>query len=102
MATLMKHFNDCLSTEADSILGDSSTHCSMNNNNHGATSSSVIPDDIWDAMADIDLVRKELLSQAAVADLSKSSASLRSSGGSGSNAGRVGRRRGSGRPSWHL
>ncbi|KAL7548775.1 hypothetical protein ACHAWF_017250 [Thalassiosira exigua] len=74
VGTLMKHFNERMTSakEADDI-GDSQH------------SSSVIPVEIWDAMADIDLVRKELLSQAAIAaiDHARSSRSLRSSNNSG-------------------
>jgi len=93
VSTLLKHFNDRLSTKVDYVPTDGGP---VSN----GQSSSVIPDDIWDAMAEIDLVRKELLSQAAIAsmDARSSSTSIRSSENSGT--GRSGRRRG--RPSWHL
>jgi hypothetical protein len=75
--TLMKHFNDRLSTNADTTA-NSETEDPISQ----LHSSSIIPDQIWDAMADIDLVRKELLSQAAIASIDFSNSSLKSSGNS--------------------
>ena len=75
--TLMKHFKDRLSTNADTNAG-SETEDPISQ----LHSSSIIPDQIWDAMADIDLVRKELLSQGAIASIDFSNSSLKSSGNS--------------------
>jgi hypothetical protein len=74
VGTLMKHFNERMTSGKEAGDIEDSQH-----------SSSVIPVEIWDAMADIDLVRKELLSQAAIAaiDHARSSRSLRSSNNSG-------------------
>jgi len=75
VSTLLKHFNDQLSVEADYVPKDGGPMIN-------SQSSSVIPGEIWDAMADIDLVRKELLSQAALATMVDSSTYFRSSGNS--------------------
>jgi len=83
VATLMKHFDERLSTEEEGGP-------SIGNSQH---SSSVIPDEIWDAMADIDLVRKELRTQAANQyDHARSCSSLRSSANSASSTNRRGRK----------
>ncbi|KAL9182512.1 hypothetical protein ACHAXT_013164 [Thalassiosira profunda] len=96
VGVLMKHFNEKLSTDADAVAEEGS----------GLHSSSVIPSAVWDALADIDLVRKELLSQSAIAAIghSRSHSSLRSPGSSeGSGSQRpTHRSSGSRRTSWQL
>ncbi|KAL7463919.1 hypothetical protein ACHAXS_004270 [Conticribra weissflogii] len=67
--TLMSHFNEKID-EADSESGG------LGDSHKSALSGSVIPDSIWEAMAEIDLVRKELLQQSAMESLSKSDRSL--------------------------
>jgi TBC1 domain family protein 5 len=68
VASLMKHFNDQICAHAD-------TNGVRPNNQHQPI---MIPEDIWDAMADIDQVRKDLMAQCATEQLDKapSSASL--------------------------
>jgi len=80
VSILMKHFDERMSTEANDALGDSAH--SINNNNR---SCNIVPDRIWNAMAEIDSVRKELLLQAAMTtyDHGRSCSSLRSSANSG-------------------
>ena len=94
VATLMKHFNDSLG----------GSHHSIGSSQH---SSPVIPDEIYHAMADIDRVRKELLTQAALASMSdtrscSSSAApiIRSELSRLRSSGTRGRRRGT--PPWHM
>lgn len=83
--TLMRHFNEQMVSRTDlaeddgSLLGIGS---SLNSNaNCHVSSKNIIPDEIWDAMAEIDRVRKELLHQDALTamDHARSCSSLRSS-----------------------
>ena len=65
---LMKHFNERLNTDAD----DNSTSASAGGqslSNTAAQTSTVVPDDIWGSLADIDRVRKELMQQDAITAL---------------------------------
>lgn len=63
VAALMKHFHEQIGTQADIP--------STNNGNISGTShhAATIPEEIWHAMADIDQVRKDLLSQSATEKL---------------------------------
>ena len=73
--TLMSHFHDQISS--DDVDSSPREHGSL-----GPTQDGLIPDRIWDALADIDLVKKDLLCHAALGPLeSSSSKSHRSSGG---------------------
>ena len=67
VATLMKHFHEQMRAQAD-VLQD---------NNSGIPpplcQTLMIPEEIWHAMADIDQVRKDLLSQSATEKLDRSS-----------------------------
>ncbi|KAL7541659.1 hypothetical protein ACHAXR_011116 [Thalassiosira sp. AJA248-18] len=78
---LMAHFNERLSFAANAA---SAPEDDIGNSLHSGHS--MLPPEIWNAMADIDLVKKELLTQAALTsmDLARSSTSLRSSGNSAS------------------
>lgn len=73
----MKHFNDQISARAKEFADLSprtprTPKTPRGEDNHRTTThvdmdpSSVIPDDVWEAMADIDSVRKELLMQNAM------------------------------------
>lgn len=67
--TLMSHFNEKID-EADTESGG------LGDSHKSVLSGSIIPDSIWEAMAEIDLVRKELLQQSAIESLSRSDRSL--------------------------
>ena len=78
VATLMKHFNDRL----DVSLKEEGPTLGSSYHSGGDFSVPTIPEEIWDAMADIDCVRKELITQAALVSMSdsKSCSSFRSEG----------------------
>jgi len=95
--TLMRHFNERMISGADLAEDDGmglggSSHNNIDYSQH--SSSNIIPDEIWDAMAEVDRVRKELLHQDALTsmDHAKSSSSLKSSINSGSSRRRRSRR----------
>ena len=71
IATLMKHFNDQIHARANEFayMSPKGDEC---NANLDMNLSTIIPNDVWDAVADIDLVRKELLTLYAVDCLEKS------------------------------
>jgi hypothetical protein len=64
--TLMKHFHEQMRAESDTPPGGHST----------GSRRPLIPEEVWHAMADIDQVRKDLLSQSATEKLEKSPSSL--------------------------
>ncbi|KAL7513888.1 hypothetical protein ACHAXN_011613 [Cyclotella atomus] len=68
--TLMKHFHEQMRAQSDTPP--------PNNNSAHSTGSHrpMIPEEVWHAMADIDQVRKDLLSQSATEKLDKSPSSL--------------------------
>jgi hypothetical protein len=66
----MKHFHEQMRAQSDTPP--------PNNNSAHSTGSHrpMIPEEVWHAMADIDQVRKDLLSQSATEKLDKSPSSL--------------------------
>jgi len=95
--TLMRHFNERMISGADMSVEDGmglggSSHNNIDYSQH--SSSNIIPDEIWDAMAEVDRVRKELLQQDALVsmDHARSCTSLKSSINSGSSRRRRSRR----------
>merc|ERR1712176_614622 len=83
VGTLMGHFNERMVSVTNLVEDDGSLLSSSLNNigNSQVSSNDIIPDEIWDAMAEIDRVRKELLHQDALTamDHARSCSSLRSS-----------------------
>ena len=80
VGTLMKHFNEQLVAGSVTSAGEGSTRGvdPLNTSEH---STGMLPGAIWDAMADIDIVRKELQTHSALAAIehSRSLSSLRAS-----------------------
>ena len=71
--TLMSYFHD----QIDNDDVDSSP---LENGSIGPTKDGLIPDRIWDALADVDSVKKDLLCHAALGPLEASTKSLKSAG----------------------
>jgi len=72
--TLMSYFHD-------QINSDDVDSSPRENGSTGPTKDGLIPDRIWDALADVDSVKKDLLCHAALGPLEASTKSLKSSGG---------------------
>jgi hypothetical protein len=70
VATLMKHFHDQLGAQADTSPSSNGSSSRMRNLDR------MIPERIWHAMADIEQVRKDLLSQSATEKLERSQSNL--------------------------
>jgi hypothetical protein len=66
----MKHFHDQLGAQADTSPSSNGSSSRMRNLDR------MIPERIWHAMADIEQVRKDLLSQSATEKLERSQSNL--------------------------